>query len=273
MSARKRVLVQTEEQLSAVLADASVSDVYLDASFFPAEAFREKKMLSERAGKRAGLALPQIFRIRAEEWFGRALPFLKEAAFPLFLVRNLEEVLVLKEADLLEGAELVLDHTVYVTNREAGTALRELMSAALGSPEPSYTLTCSLELTFGELLALGKTEGTVKELTVYGRAPLMASAQCVHRTVRSCDRKEELLFLRDRTGAQFPVKNCCTFCLSTVYNSVPFVFYDREKEIAALSPGSIRYEFTTESADEVKSALSGRLPAAFTRGHMKRGVE
>ena len=272
MEYKKRVLVQTGEQLEAVFAEPSVTSVYLDSAFFLPESWKGIRERALSCGKKLGLKFPQVFRAKAEMWFQKALPVMEAAAFDLYLAQNLEEICALGETELLKNAELVIDHTVYVFNSAAEEELKALVSAALRVPEADYTETFSLELTVREMAGL-KGKGGRKELVVYGRAPLMASAQCVHRTARSCDHREETLFLKDRTGALFPVKNSCTFCLGTIYNSVPTVFYDRTEEIGALPPDFLRWEFTVETAQEVRDALSCRRPEAFTRGHMKKGVE
>ena len=79
-------------------------------------------------------------------------------------------------------------------------------------------LTLPVELNEKELAAAGCAG---KELIVYGRLPVMVSAQCVRRTVSGCDRKPGLLWLKDRMGKEFPVRNCCRFCCNTIYNADP----------------------------------------------------
>lgn len=112
-----------------------------------------------------------------------------------------------------------------------------------------------------------------RELVVYGRAPMMVSAQCVKKTTGVCDHGNDTVFLRDRKGAELPVKCCCRFCFNTIYNAVPTVLFDMDKELGEISPDSIRYEFMVEDHDEVLRILDGNYDRkAFTRGHLKRGV-
>ena len=44
------------------------------------------------------------------------------------------------------------------------------------------------------------------ELMVYGRLPMMVSAQCLTKTVKGCTGKPGWMYLKDRKGKRFPVK-------------------------------------------------------------------
>ena len=210
---------------------------------------------------------------------------------------------------------LVSDYTMYGWNRQARALLNAVFEQALKkAPEPSIGPearkcfreaegmgcpelweTLPLELNCRELKALLQGEGTgpraqsgesephaladgcrQNELVVYGRIPMMVSAQCIRRTIKGCDRHKCLMKLEDRTGAFLPVKNNCTFCYNTILNARPLVLYDLEKELAGLGVQSLRYEFTTENAREVKEIMAGKRifhENEFTRGHFRRGVE
>ena len=111
-----------------------------------------------------------------------------------------------------------------------------------------------------------------KELVVYGRVPMMVTAQCIRRTSLRCDKRMCTMKLKDRTGAFLPVKNNCTFCYNTIYNSVPTVLYDWTDEIFKIGPASVRYEFTVETGEELKNVIRGMVPKSFTRGHFRKGV-
>lgn len=210
---------------------------------------------------------------------------------------------------------LVFDYTMYGWNRQARALLNAVFELCLkkapepsmgpeaqkcfreaeGTGSPELWETLPLELNCRELKALLQGEGTgpraqsgesephaladgcrQNELVVYGRIPMMVSAQCIRRTIKGCDRHMCLMKLEDRTGAFLPVKNNCTFCYNTILNARPLVLYDLEKELAGLGVQSLRYEFTTENAREVKEIMAGKRifhENEFTRGHFRRGVE
>ena len=127
------------------------------------------------------------------------------------------------------------------------------------------------------------------ELVVYGRAPLMISAQCVAKTRGACLKEagrpalREAAFtaLTDRTGAEFPCESRCRFCLSVLWNSVPTYIGDLPHPAAAL-----RIQLTNESLEETRRLLAALAPdlkeggtpvlpseVAFTRGNYRRGVQ
>lgn len=210
---------------------------------------------------------------------------------------------------------LVFDYTMYGWNRQARALLNAVFELCLkkapepsmgpeaqkcfreaeGTGSPELWETLPLELNCRELKALLQGEGTgpraqsgesephaladgcrQNEVVVYGRIPMMVSAQCIRRTIKGCDRHMCLMKLEDRTGAFLPVKNNCTFCYNTILNARPLVLYDLEKELAGLGVQSLRYEFTTENAREVKEIMAGKRifhENEFTRGHFRRGVE
>ena len=114
---------------------------------------------------------------------------------------------------------------------------------------------------------------------------MMVTAQCIHQGVEKCDKKPGLVYLKDRMGKEFPVKNHCTFCYNTIYNAAPVSLAGLEDQVERLSPASLRLQFTTETPAEVEEILQNfcdgylrgkkrEMPAGdFTRGHFKRGVE
>ena len=127
--------------------------------------------------------------------------------------------------------------------------------------------------------------GVRGEILLYGYLPVMVSAQCIKKTTESCTKKEELLYLRDRKGKEFPVRNTCRFCYNTIYNSAPLSLAGLSEEVKRLPAAAWRLNFTIEDRKETEAVLtdfyreyvlegfgvhSGR---EFTRGHFKRGVE
>ncbi len=125
------------------------------------------------------------------------------------------------------------------------------------------------------------------EKIIYGRIPMMLTANCLLRTFRQCrkakyadspaDLRNNNAILKDRYHREFPVVVNCLHCMNTIYNTVPLSLYQsvpKWKECVDL-----RMDFTLEPADEVKALLDSFLKGApfplkeYTTGHEKRGVE
>lgn len=279
-----RALAETKEQFEALL-DTEAALLYIDAGYAEPGRFSEYAKAAHEAGKRIGLRLPHIFRKETAAYLAGIQKALLSAGFDAWLIRSLEELPWLWETGLLSNsqAELVTDHTMYAWNRQARTLLREIFRKfwqdigrnGIGEAQQILTVTLPLELNLRELLAV-QEKRQLEELVVYGRAPMMVSAQCVKRTVEGCDQHPEILYLRDRKSQLLPVKNCCRFCYNTIFNAVPTVFFDQEEAVKRLAPNSVRYEFTTETKQEVKEILHGKRIISgngMTRGHFRRGVE
>lgn len=152
----------------------------------------------------------------------------------------------------------------------------------------------SVELTSAQIARMGGR----KELLVGGRIPLMFLRHCPrrateqvpgkHRDCRICDSAEPLPPMRDRTGAEFPLKRIAfeSGCVIRVDNSVPLMLLKRRN---ALPPAEAWQLIVTEedAADLTRLyrlALDGSDPAAdpaweriigrgYTTGHYFRGVE
>ncbi|MDD6438941.1 MAG: U32 family peptidase [Lachnospiraceae bacterium] len=254
--------VLTVDQLQAVLKVRSVGGVYVEASVFagqPAPAPESITGVIHDAGKRAYLAMPYIWREDVRRTFEQALPAERMTLFDGILVRSIDQFGRL--ADWLPMKEVIADAGVYTWNTDAQKEVR-MLGATLD--------TCPYECTAAELSA---RDMGGSELVVYGRQPLMVTAQCLRKNTGRCMHAASWLTLTDRMKAQFPVRCECAFCGNIIYNSVPLDLITAEKDRRFLSPASVRYSFTTETAAEVRKVLGGELPVSITRGHIRKGVE
>ena len=259
--------VCTQEQLEAVLSDASVRGVYLDLPL----ASRKNVDLVRESGRKVYLMLPGIWRIDTARIVREKIT--KEfGSFPRGVRRYFDGVAAgcydqlqaLKEEGLLnhgDGFEVIADASLYTWNRQARAQLRKL----------GVTMdTLPYECSWKELHERG-CEGS--ECVVYGYLPLMLSAQCLTRTTTRCSKRSGIRYLRDRKGVLFAVKNDCMLCLNTIHNSVPLDLIALRGQIQDLSLSSIRYLFTIESGEQTRRVLEGKLPQAVTRGHIRKGIE
>lgn len=264
-------------QLEPVLNQKDVSAVYLDAAGFGPASWKDAADRCHAAGRACYLALPHIFRDHALRFFKDSLALLADAGFDGVLVRALEEIQWLEDNRI--ALPFITDASVYAWN--SGT-LEELAS------RNPVAVTMPWELNsreMGPVVQACCQAHIPGELVVYGHAPMMVSAQCITRTVKSCTHDRGLLMLKDRTGAMLPVKNHCRFCYNTIYNPSPVSLLGNEDLIRRMGLARIRLQFTVEDAQQTEKVLEAFSASFmggktieppfkdFTRGHFKRRVE
>lgn len=264
------VSLERPDCLPVAAAARDVDRIYIDAAEFSADSWKSSVKACHENGKECLLTMPHIFRTEAENFFDKNLNKLKSAGFDGFLLRSLEELGYLKSHNIT--GKRIFDFGIYGMNNRA-----QSMLLSLGAGE----LTWPVELNSRELGRLH----IPGELLVYGRLPMMVTAQCIHQGLEGCDKVPGLLMLKDRMGKEFPIKNHCTFCYNSIYNSAPLSLLGLEEMVGKLSPASLRLQFTTEDkaltetviksfSEEFLHGVKGELPfKEFTRGHFKRGVE
>ncbi|MTK08877.1 MAG: U32 family peptidase [Hungatella sp.] len=264
------VSLEKPECFDAVVYNSNVNRLYIEAAHFEPERWNQYVNACHEKGKECYLTMPHIFRTEAQQFFERHQNYLKEAGFDGFLIRSMEEPGYLKKTGV--KGNLIFDFGVYGMNNQAQKMLKNL-----GADE----ITWPVELNSRELEKL-EIPG---ELLIYGRLPMMVTAQCIHQGMERCDKTPVELNLKDRMGKEFPVRNHCAFCYNSIYNSAPLSLLGLSNTVSSLSPASLRLQFTTEGPGETETIirafsdefLKGKkaeinLPE-FTRGHFKRGIE
>lgn len=271
------VSAETGGQLSAALVVPEVRRICLDASSFQPERWAEFVQLIHQAGKECYLTLPHIFRTHAIGFFRTYRSCLELAGFDGLLIRAFEEIQWMREEQISLSASF--DASVYAWNHGAVHTLKEEQAAFITAP---------WELNSRELepvFEACRREGLPAELIVYGRAPMMVSAQCITKTVKGCSKCPSLLWMKDRTGARLPVQNHCAFCYNTILNPLPVSLHGCADSVKRLAPEGLRLCFTIETGEETKAVLNAFAAefirgenaeppfTEFTRGHFRRGVE
>ena len=216
---------------------------------------------------------PEGFLETAEKW-------LKEGMRG-FLVKDLEAYALLCERGLQDRC--VIDASLYTWNDRAVQFFLDRQAVRITAP---------LELNEKELSHRNFQKG---EILIYGRIPLMISAQCVKRNTGACNGKEERLKISDRTRRDFPVLCVCdpwktgntpaaSCCYNIIYNNVALGLFREAKRVAKTGFGDLRMDFTIESQEEALFVLreakacfvNGRIPQdrrEMTGGHFNRGAE
>lgn len=275
-STEVRVLIEDAEQLPAVLKADFVDTVYLDCMLYTRENLIRK--LSEdidrvhASGKKAFYVFPFIFRQQTSLFYEKIMPELKKLPLDGIMVRSLDEIVFIKEWGN-ENWQMVSDSNLYTYSNEASEYFYRL-----GMMQD----TIPVELNRKEIL---RRENSRSEMIIYGRLPLMITAQCIHKNTLGCMHQPKVLTLKDRYHVQFPVKNFCSECYNVIYNSLPVCLFKEDVTVKKIAPAAVRLSFTTETEEEAEQILTiygdiyknggilGQLPMECTNGHFKRGVE
>lgn len=275
-STEVRVLIEDAEQLLAVLKADFVDTVYLDCMLYTRENLIRK--LSEdidrvhASGKKAFYVFPFIFRQQTSLFYEKIMPELKKLPLDGIMVRSLDEIAFIKEWGN-ENWQMVSDSNLYTYSNEASEYFYRL-----GMMQD----TIPVELNRKEIL---RRENSRSEMIIYGRLPLMITAQCIHKNTLGCMHQPKVLNLKDRYSVHFPVKNFCSECYNVIYNSLPVCLFKEDVTVKKIAPAAVRLFFTTETEEEAEQILTiygdiyknggilGQLPMECTNGHFKRGVE
>jgi len=275
-STEVRVLIEDAEQLPAVLKADFVDTVYLDCMLYTRENLIRK--LSEdidrvhASGKKAFYVFPFIFRQQTSLFYEKIMPELKKLPLDGIMVRSLDEIAFVKEWGN-GNWQMVSDSNLYTYSNEAAEYFYRL-----GMIQD----TIPVELNRKEIL---RRENSRSEMIIYGRLPLMITAQCIHKNTLGCMHQPKVLNLKDRYSVHFPVKNFCSECYNVIYNSLPVCLFKEDVTVKKIAPAAVRLSFTTETEEETEQILTiygdiyknggilGQMPMECTNGHFKRGVE
>lgn len=268
------VLAETKEQVQAAFACPEVKRIYLEFCLYntPSGTAACRKLCREavKRKKEIFLAMPHIFRQKTISLFSDGYAALLDMKFDGFLIRNYDSYHFLIRQGF--DKKIILDHNLYVFNRWAKQFWKK---------QGRISYTAPVELNRAELGILGISQA---ELVVYGRLPVMVSAQCIEATAAKCTGNPAVLMLTDRYQKEFPVRNYCGSCYNVIYNTAPLFLLDQREEILKLSPSGLRIQFTLEDEESAGkilnmyrdiycSSLEAHGPdTEFTRGHFKRGI-
>lgn len=280
--------IQTFEQLKGLYAwikNASfqgIERIYINGDLFSESHDRRQqtldmcRLLSE--GCEPVIALPYILRASDLLYLERLYTLAEDnpAVFSGFLVRSMEGMGFLVEKHY--QGRLYADAGLYLWNLEGLACLQPFISG----------FCLPLELNEREQRTLLSSDIPCEKI-IYGRIPMMITANCVAKTTGGCLKGttgNSTLQLIDRYKKQFPVCLNCTHCMNIIYNSVPLSLHGQPEGWQKKT--AMRLDFTIESSREMLDIIAfftkirdagraARLPALpykdYTTGHEKRGVE
>lgn len=265
------VCVSTWDQFDQII-DRGLYRIYLDSRLFLEKETLQKKLSLKKGNTQIYGSTPYIVREKDDKTLFDVRDAYKEQLIQGVLIRNLESLAILK--DSIAKKDLELDYGVYVWNHEALDLLSDKASG----------ICLPVELNKGEweeLITYGKQKMRLSAV-VYGRLPMMITANCLQKTSDGCRGKSGTVMLKDRYGKEFPVYHDCRHCYNIVYNSVPLSLHRAFSE-ELQEALHCRLDFTLETAKEClkvteyfqKISVQYEDPfySEYTTGHYKRGVE
>lgn len=252
----------TRAQLDTLISYECFDVFYLDFDMYDRNTLIQQfaddvKSLTKR-NKKVYLMLPTIFRADSSDYFVSIAKELDKVSFEGFVVKNYEELYLTE--NLFTGKKVILDHNMYTFNDVSKSAFFE--HGVSGDTVP-------LELNSKEIM---HRNNIGSQMIVYGYYPLMTTANCVHKNTKGCDKKQKLIYLKDRYNKSFAVCNNCKECYNTIYNSLPTMLTKNISKLKEAGIRSFRYSFTIETPKQIKAVMDDKV-AEYTNGHYKRGVE
>lgn len=252
----------TRAQLDTLISYDCFDVFYLDFDMYDRNTLIQQfaddvKCLTKR-NKKVYLMLPTILRADSSDYFVSIAKELDNVSFEGFVVKNYEELYLTE--NLFTGEKVILDHNMYTFNDVSKSAFFE--HGVSGDTVP-------LELNSREIM---HRNNIGSQMIVYGYYPLMTTANCVHKNTKGCDKKQKLIYLKDRYNKSFAVCNNCKECYNTIYNSLPTMLTKNISKLKEAGIRSFRYSFTIETPKQIKAVMDDKV-AEYTNGHYKRGVE
>lgn len=292
------------EQFKIVLKTKGITDIYLDTTDCEIEDILLAIELIKSTKKQLFLLLPHIFRAETYDYYKKHQEIISDFNIAGYIIRNFEEYYFItkelkeflktkkinkqeelkKAKKIKKEKEIRLDYTMYVMNQEAKKFYYN---------HGINRFTAPVELNEQELAKLG-IQGM--ELLIYGRIPLMVSAQCIRKNTSGCVKQKKnmyekekgenlsLVWLTDRVNKKIPVVNHCNHCYNSIYNPEIISLNGLKKAILELNPSSLRLSFTLETKKEVEKVLqevytefadgilSKEFQTGYTKGHFRRGI-
>lgn len=252
----------TRAQLDTLIGYDCFDVFYLDFDMYDRKTliqqFADDVQSLTKRNKKVYLMLPTIFRADSSDYFVSIAKELDKVSFEGFVVKNYEELYLTE--NLFTGKKVILDHNMYTFNDVSKSAFFE--HGVSGDTVP-------LELNSKEIM---HRNNIGSQMIVYGYYPLMTTANCVHKNTKGCDKKQKLIYLKDRYNKSFAVCNNCKECYNTIYNSLPTMLTKNIGKLKEAGIRSFRYSFTIETPKQIKAVMDDKV-AEYTNGHYKRGVE
>lgn len=275
------ILISTKEQLTCVLPFSNkLQRIYIESYLLfqdDIQAILKKHFANKGSDAETQLfiALPFIMRQNKIKFLNKLEIFLENNNnINGCLVRNIDELGFLVKKPY--GGMIALDPSLHVLNRRACSFFSQFADS----------ICFSYEMNKGERRTLLKDQTKIFEQVIYGKIPMMVTANCLAKTTSGCKKTSYpndngKLTLTDRYKNQFPVWTNCDQCYNIIWNHLPLSLHQKAEEFKKENL-LLRLQFTTESTDEMLAILNFYLDntttfafplSNYTTGHEKRGIE
>ena len=266
--------VEEREQLMAVLDAEYIERVVIPYGWLLADDAEVLCKKCQNAEKEVYFSLPAVSRSESFERIDKALSKAREMCVGEGVYVNQTDTM----AHILEHfpeLKCIGDLNLYAMNNSSVNWLMQRING----------FTMPVELNKDELRHLNTEKG---EFILYGRTPLMQTANCIFLTGKNCKKGKESVvgMMTDRTGAKIPFRAHCDekVCYNTIYNNVPTSLHKHKNITDSLGVSTYQIRFTVETADETrkvldfytdyrKNRIAEDVPFAYTNGHFLRGVQ
>ena len=266
----KRAFVKTIEQFEYVLNNDFYDSVVINKDII---FIAEFKTLINDCSKHLYLELPPVLRSLNLSEFENLIDIASKNNKIYGVYANQYDAYeLLKEKGF--SKEICSNANIYSYNN---------MSASINS-KLFDEITAPLELAFYDTPEINKNFSYL----MYGRAPLMHTANCVLKTTGKCQKsssdKNAFITLKDRLGVDFKVYTYCDdlLCFNTIYNSKVTSLHKYFKRLEDRNVKTYIFSFTDENINEIEqitdffsdifNGVNSEPPYDFTAYHIKNGI-
>lgn len=128
-----------------------------------------------------------------------------------------------------------------------------------------------------------KQEKMTMGCCVYGRIPVMRSAQCIKKTRGICNHQQEILFLENQNKKRLPVVSHCEFCYNTIWTDRPRNLIGQENGTWIGNMDTVSFHFFMDEEKTVEKIIKdymqwerngfGTVGNQIPDGYWKYGIE
>ncbi len=261
------VSITNKEQLKALKKTDNIDRLYIPYRLF--DELKADELIIAKDKLVIALAYISRMESKRDSYKGNLINYAQKGYD--FLVRNLEDASLLIKNGYSD--RIILDYGMYTMNKYSREFWNEV---------GIISDTIPVELDKSEIY---NRDNSRSELIIYGRIPLMISAQCIKKNFSKCTHAYGSMILKDRKQAEFPVLFECDRCYNIIYNSVPLSLFSIYEQAYKAGIASVRLSFTIENAAETQKIINEandilqkeiydqKEDFSYTRGHFKRGIE
>ena len=240
---KKMAVVYDREALRVCVSLPFFDSICLPAAFWTPDQLKDLAQEIRGYGRKVFLSMPDIMRsgytsmeeiCRMEIWTGIYANTMGQAQF-------------LYE---LEGrrAPILASPSFYHWNHRSADVSREMFHLA-GMVLPLELSGREYEEMLSGMSDTARDDLFSVETHVYGRVPVMRSAQCPKKTMGACNHRQEILYLMDRKNRRLPVVSHCGACYTSVWTDRPVNLIGEEAgRLAKRIDGAVFHFFLDDEA-------------------------